>query len=92
MSALTKAAEMAVQLLLDSTGDTVEVEYHPTMIDTMPHTIWLIRAAGTDPTQYIAKGTAHSPEQAEQQVQEKVRLLGVTITNVHNHRAASGPR
>jgi hypothetical protein len=71
--------ELVVHLLLDAMGDTVEVEYQPCDIDTMPHTIWMIRASGADPTQYLAKGTAHTPEEAERQVAEKVRLLGVRV-------------
>lgn len=85
MNNLREAAEMAVHLILDAAGDTVEVEYHPTSIDSMPHTTWLIKANGAAPTQYLAKGTAHSPEAAQAEVAEKVRLLGVTVTRVLNH-------
>ena len=76
------ASEMVVHLLLDAAGDTVEVEYHPASIDSMPHTTWLIRALGTDSTQYLAQGTGHSIEDAKRQVEEKVRLLGVRVSNV----------
>lgn len=75
-------SEMIVHLLLDGVGDSVEVELVPASIDSMPHTTWMIRALGSDPTQYLAKGTAHTKEEAQRQAQEKVRLLGVRVTNV----------
>lgn len=73
---------MVVHMLLDGVGDTVEIEYHPASIDSMPHTVWMIRAVGSDPTQYLAKGTGHTMDDAKRQAQEKVRLLGVRVTNV----------
>ena len=76
--------EMVVHLLLDGVGDAVEVEYVPASIDSMPHTIWMIRALGSDPTQYLAKGTAHTREEAQRQADEKVRLLGVRVTRVND--------
>ena len=79
---MNKTSELVVHLLLDAAGDTVEVEYHPASIDSMPHTTWLLRAVGTDPTQYLAKGVGHSREDAQRQVEEKVRLLGVRVSNV----------
>jgi hypothetical protein len=81
---MSKAAEFVVHMLLDSVGDDVEVEYHPTSIDSMPHTTWLLRAVGADPTQYLAKGTAHTPEEAKRQVEEKARLLGSRVVKVHD--------
>ena len=78
-------SELVVHLLLDAVGDTVEVEYHPHSVDTMPHTMWLIRATGADPTQYLAKGTAHTHEEAERQVNEKVRLLGCRVATVKDN-------
>lgn len=77
-------AEMVVHLLLDAVGDQVEVEYHPSTVDTMPHVTWLVRAVGTDPTQFLARGVAHSPQDAEKQVAEKVRILGATIARVQD--------
>jgi hypothetical protein len=82
---MKNASEIVVHLLLDAVGDTVEVEYHPASIDSMPHTTWLIRAVGSDPTQYLAKGTAHDITDAQRQVEEKVRLLGVRVSNVINN-------
>lgn len=79
---MKNASEMVVHLLLDAAGDTVEVEYHPATIDSMPHTTWLIRAVGTDPTQYLSRGVGHSMEDAQRQVAEKVRLLGVRVASV----------
>lgn len=78
------ASEIVVHMLLDAVGDTVEVEYHPASIDSMPHVTWMLRAVGSDPTQYLAKGTAHDKADAERQVQEKARLLGVRIASVND--------
>jgi hypothetical protein len=83
---MSKASEMVVHMLLDNVGDEVEVEYHPSSIDSMPHTTWMIRAAGASPTQYLAKGTAHTPEEAQRQVQEKVRILGARVTKTQDFR------
>lgn len=85
---MSKEAELVVSMLLDNVGDEVEVEYHGTSIDSMPHTTWMIRAVGTGEgdTQYLAKGTAHTPEEAERQVQDKVRILGSRVTKVHDFR------
>ena len=79
-------SELVVHMLLDAVGDTVEVEYHSTSIDTMPHTLWLIRATGADPTQYLAKGTAHTPDEAQRQVDEKIKLLGCRVSKVNDYR------
>ncbi|MGV0949328.1 MAG: hypothetical protein ACOYB3_01555 [Azonexus sp.] len=87
---MKNASELVVHLLLDAAGDTVEVEYHPASIDSMPHTTWMIRAVGTDPTQYLAKGTAHTREDAQRQVDEKVRLLGVRVINVIDQTRQQG--
>jgi len=83
---MSKAAEMVVHMLLDAVGDEVEIEYHPSTIDSMPHTTWLIRAVGAAPTQYLAKGTAHTPEDAQRQVREKVRLLGARVAKTQDFR------
>ena len=79
-------AEMVVHLILDAVGDDVEVEYHPSTIDSMPHTTWLIRAVGAEPSQFLARGTAHSPQDAERQVAEKTRILGTRIAKVNDFR------
>lgn len=79
--------EKLVTLLLDGVGDAVEIEYCPASIDSMPHTVWMVRAVGTEPTQYLAKGTAHTRKDAERQAQEKVRLLGVRVVNVVDRTA-----
>ena len=81
-----KPAEIVVHMLLDAVGDEVEVEYHLTSIDTMPHTTWLIRAVGASPTQYLCRGTAHTPEDAQKQVEDKVRLLGVRVARTKDFR------
>lgn len=75
-------AQILVNLLLEGQGQTVEVEYRTANIDSMPHTIWMIRAAGSGPTAYLATGTGHSREDAERQVAEQARLLGVTVARV----------
>jgi hypothetical protein len=86
------AAERVVHLLIDGVGDSVEVEYHPASIDSMPHVTWMIRAMGADPTQYLAKGTAHDRDEAQRQVQEKVRLLGVRVKNVIDNTKGARPQ
>lgn len=80
--------KLIVGLLLDAEKDKVVVEYHPCMIDSMPHTLWLIRMVGAQPTAFVAKGTAHSKEDAESQVAEKVRLLGVQVIQVSDNTSA----
>jgi len=71
-----------VKMLLEAQGETFEVEYRPTSIDSMPHIIWMIRARGAGDTNYLATGTGHNREDAERQVNEQVRLLGVTVAGV----------
>lgn len=78
---MTKAQEL-VRTLLDDIGTDVEVEYSPLSIDSMPHVAWLIRATGSNPTQYLGRGTGHNRQDAEQQVNEKVRLAGLRVVNV----------
>lgn len=83
-----KPAEMVVHLLMDGVGDSVVIELTPVQVDDMPHVTWMVRAVGAAPTQYLAKGTAHSREDAVSQAQEKVRLLGVSVAEVIDNTRA----
>lgn len=83
---MSKQAELVVGILLDAIADNVEIEYHSSEIDSMPHTTWMILAAGVQPTQYLAKGTGHTPEDAQRQAEEKVRILGARVVKVHDFR------
>lgn len=76
-------AENVVRILLDATGDDVEVEYARATIDSMPHVLWMIR--DTAGTHYLANGTAHNMEKAKEMVGEKVKLLGVRVVKVTDH-------
>ena len=72
-------AQQIVDALLEQ-GGTAEIEYDTVTVDSMPHTTWMIRAQGANPTQYVAKDVAHSPEIARQKAHEKARMLGLQIT------------
>lgn len=71
-----------VRALLGESEDDVVIELHTASVDSMPHVTWLVRHKDSSPTQYLAKGTAHSKEEAKSQVQTKVRLLGVRVAQV----------
>lgn len=84
--AITHDATRLVQRLLEEVSQA-ELELNPVNVDSMPHTTWMIRAVGAEPTAYIAKDVAHSHELAMQQAQDKARLLGVQITKVIDNTA-----
>jgi hypothetical protein len=75
-------ATRLVQTLLDAETTQAELELNSANIDSMPHTTWMLRAVGADPTAYLAKDVAHSRDMAIQAAQNKARLLGVQITRV----------
>ena len=75
-------ATRLVNTLLDEEESQAELELNTVSVDSMPHTTWMLRAVGADPTAYIAKDLAHTHELAMQQAQDKARLLGVQITKV----------
>jgi len=76
-------ANEIVSLLLEDVN--VVVEYRNAEINGMPHVIWLIRAEGNTPTNYLAHGTAHNIDAAQREVDNKVRLLGAKVVDVVNN-------
>ncbi len=76
-------AESIVNKLLEQQINVV-VEYHPVQINDMEHITWMIRAATAEPTQYLAKGTAHNMKLAQHDVDEKIRLIGADVVDVVN--------
>jgi hypothetical protein len=80
--AITEDAIRLVNTLLDEETTQAELELNTISVDSMPHTAWLLRAIGAEPTAYIARDIAHTHEIAMQAAQSKARLLGVQITKV----------
>jgi len=75
-------ATRLVSSLLDEESSQVELELNTVSIDSMPHTCWLLRAVGAEPTSYVAKDINHTHEMAMNAAQHKAMMLGVQISKV----------
>jgi hypothetical protein len=75
-------ATRLVASLLDEESSQVELELNTVSVDSMPHTSWMLRVIGTDPTSYVAKDLQHTHELAMKAAQQKAMMLGVQISKV----------